>query len=508
MNVAELIRRQAIGHQESPALTCPEGSVTWSSMLARSSALAHRMHHAGLRPKERVAILGTACHRYWETHLACAIAGLIAVPVNHRLSEDEISYVLEDAGCRLVVGTGEHVNVARRNPDLLAAVSWEVNAQASDDYETWVAAGDPDWTGAPVVSTDINVLGYTSGTTGRPKAAAISHHTATTAAMCFAAHWGMAPGASTLCCNAPYVYRGGPGFLAALAVGGHVVSMPFAAPEALAAIRTHGVSVMTMAPAMIDALLDEVERSGTSIPTLRTLLVSGAPAPPRLLQRIVQLAGDVVAVQYGMTEATGITMGRLTAADLAENSPTLRSAGRPLPLVDVRIVDEEGRRCAPGGIGMIQVRGDGVMLGYWEAGRVSTSAFEDGWFATGDIGRFDNEGLLYLSDRRVDIINSGGFNVYSLEVENVIGALDGVLACAVVGSPHPRWGEQVTAVVVTDDSILDADQVRSACRQALASYKCPRRIDFVDELPRNAMGKVDKRLIRGRYWAEGRAISG
>jgi acyl-CoA synthetase (AMP-forming)/AMP-acid ligase II len=479
-------------------------------MVARSVALAHSMHQAGIRAGDRVAILGTACHRYWETHLACAVGGFIAVPVNHRLSESEVAHILTDAGCRLVVGGADHAGVAVRLPlpELLDVLGWGAGHGAPADFEVWVEEGDRAWAGASVAPTDINVLGYTSGTTGRPKAAAISHHTATAAALCYAAHWGMEPGATTLCCNAPYVYRGGPGFLAALAVGGHVVSMPFEAAAAAGAIQEHGVSVMTMAPAMIELLLDAVEQAETLRSPLQTLVVSGAPASPRLLRRILDTLGDVVAVQYGMTEATGITMGRLSARDIREEGAALRAAGRPLPLVDLRMVDDAGHVCAPGDIGEIQVRGDGVMLGYWEDGGVTSSSFRDGWFPTGDIGRLDEHGLLYLSDRRADIINSGGYNVYSLEVENAIGTLPGVVSCAVVGSPHDRWGEQVTAVVVTDGSPVLADDIRDACRRLLASYKCPRKIDFVTDLPRNAMGKVDKRRVRSRYWETTRTIGG
>jgi acyl-CoA synthetase (AMP-forming)/AMP-acid ligase II len=179
-----------------------------------------------------------------------------------------------------------------------------------------------------------------------------------------------------------------------------------------------------------------------------------------------------------------------------------------MPLVDLRLVDDSGQVCGPGDIGEIEVRGDGVMLGYWEDGGVTSSSFREGWFPTGDIGRLDEHGLVYLSDRRADIINSGGYNVYSLEVENAIRTLPGVVSCAVVGSPHDRWGEQVTAVVVTDGSVVLADDIRDSCRRLLASYKCPRQIDFVANLPRNAMGKVDKRTIRSRYWDTTRTIGG
>jgi acyl-CoA synthetase (AMP-forming)/AMP-acid ligase II len=510
MNVAELIRRQVAGRAHAPALTCPEGTITWSAMVARSAALSHSMRRAGIRAGDRVAILGTACHRYWETHLACAIGGYIAVPVNHRLSESEVAQILADAGCRLVVGGGDYAGLAVRLtlPELINVLGWGMGHGAPADFEAWVEQGDQAWAAAYVAPTDVNVLGYTSGTTGRPKAAAISHHTATTAALCFAAHWGMAPGATTMCCNAPYAYRGGPGFLAALAVGGHVVSMPFDAHVAARAIQEHGVSVMTMAPAMIELLLDAVQQAQVFSSPLQTLVVSGAPASPRLLRRIVDTLGDVVAVQYGMTEATGITMGRLSARVIREGGAALRAAGRPLPLVDLRMVDGSGQVCVPGEIGEIQVRGDGVMLGYWEDGGVTSSSFHEGWFPTGDIGRLDQHGLLYLSDRRADIINSGGYNVYSLEVENAIGTLPGVVSCAVVGSPHDRWGEQVTAVVVTDGSPVLADDIRDACRRLLASYKCPRKIDFVTDLPRNAMGKVDKRRVRSRYWETTRTIGG
>jgi long-chain acyl-CoA synthetase len=261
---------------------------------------------------------------------------------------------------------------------------------------------------------------------------------------------------------------------------------------------------------MITLLLREPDLARRDLSSLRAIWTGGAPIRPSELQRLGTVFGDVLGSTFGMTEATGVAGMRYRLSDNPADLGRLTSIGRPLPLLDVEVRRPDGSVADDDEVGEIVVRGDTVMTGYWNAPEATAAVLRDGWYHTGDMARRDSDGYLYLVDRRVDVIVSGGINVYSLEVEQVINRIPGVVESAVVGIPHELWGEAVAAFVVCEPgAVISESAVIARCRAELAHFKAPQIVGFPAELPRNAMGKLDKRALRASYWAgRGRSIAG
>jgi fatty-acyl-CoA synthase len=299
----------------------------------------------------------------------------------------------------------------------------------------------------------------------------------------------------------PYVLRGQSAGLSPALVGAHVVMAEFQAGRILRIIEQKCVTQIQLAPAMINLLLAEPDLERYDVSSVRAIWTGGAPIRPATLQRLGAVFGDVLGSTFGTTEATGIAGMRHRLSDDPQDVRRLASVGRPLPLLDVEVRRPDGSVAGDEEVGEIVVRGDTVMLGYWGDPGGTATVLRDGWYHTGDMATRDRDGYLYLVDRRVDVIISGGLNVYSLEVEQALNRMPGVAESAVVGIPHELWGEAVIAVVVPEPGVrLSETDVIAFSREQLAHFKAPQSVQFVTELPRNAMGKVDKKAIRAPYW--------
>lgn len=502
MRVDDLLRRNAAARGPDPAFTCGDTTHTWRETDDRCNALANAMRELGMRQGDRVAILATNCHRYFEFHFATSKAGLIGIPLNSRLIGPELEYILEDAGASAVFADAAHSDVVRKVadhlPHLAVTIGYGDGHGLDHDYETIVARAstrDPEVVLPPGA---LYLIGYTSGTTGRPKGAMHPHHLSTISALVYALHMGLQASDRALMTMPAYVYRGGSGGVAPIAAGAHCFVAPFSPGPILDLMESERLTYALLAPAMIGMLLREPGVEQRDLSAFRALYTGGAPIREEILERLIDLVGDVVGAVYGTTESTGIALIR----HRRDGPRRLLSVGRPLPLLDVEIRADDGTSQPAGEVGEITVRGDTVMAGYWNDPARTAEVLRDGWYATGDMGYLDDEGYLYIVDRRNDIINSGGINVYSVELENVLALLPGVQEGAVIGIPDEEWGEVVAAFVVREEgAAIDAEVVVAHCREHLASYKKPRVIEFVDGLPRNEMGKVDKKVLREAYWA-------
>jgi long-chain acyl-CoA synthetase len=510
LHLSEIVRRQAAARPQDWSYSCAEGSHTWASTDERSSRLASYLHGQRLQPGDRVAIVAKACHRYWEIHFACAKAGLIAVPVNYRLTADEVAYIVTDVGARAaIVGPGLGPLLATA-PELPVRIGFGSGHGQPADYEQVLASASTRPPDVALHDHDINVIGYTSGTTGRPKGAMLSHRGSVLSAYGYGIANRFTADDVVLSCMPSYVFRGQSASLSPALVGAHVIMAEYRAAEILRLIERWRVTQIQLAPAMINLLLAEPGVATYDLSSLRAIWTGGAPIKSATLRRLGDLVGDVLGSTFGMTEATGIAGMRHRLSQDPRDERRLGSIGRPLPLLDVEVRRPDGTLTAAEEVGEIVVRGDTVMLGYWNDPELTATVLRDGWYHTGDLAWRDDEGYLYIVDRRVDIINSGGINVYSLEVEQVLDRMPGLLEAAVVGRPHDLWGEAVCAFVVRDGSArVDEQDVIDFCRGRLAHYKAPRVVEFRSELPRNAMGKLDKRALRAALWAgEERAVSG
>ncbi len=482
----------------------------WAALADRVARYAGGLVAAGVGPGERVAILALNGSRYLETLFAVAWTGAAVVPLNVRLAAAEMCFVLGDADPCLLLLDDAFLPFAET---LSAGGRWKL-VYIGNEVAPAGALDVRDLIGghAPIPDADLAPermagLFYTGGTTGRAKGVMLSHaNLLANAANLLTVHDFRSR--SVFLHAAPMFHLADLASTFALSLmGGSHAFLPRFTPEAfIAAVDRHGVTDTTLVPTMIAALVEHLERAPQPLASLERVLFGGAPMAEALLARArVALPGVKFVQGYGQTEASPL-LTVMPWPDLATMPARAGSAGRALPLVDLRVVDADDRDAAVGTIGEIVARGPNVMSGYWNRPEETAATLRGGWLRTGDAGFLDADGYLFLVDRVKDMIVSGGENVYSVEVENCLVAHPAVLSCAVFGIPDERWGEAVHAVVVPrPGTTADAEDLREFCRARIAAYKVPRRIEFRDTpLPLSGAGKILKAELRAPFWA-GRA---
>ena len=503
MRVADVVSRHARARPRDAALVCGSERFTWKDLDERTEALAAVLASTS-EPGDRVAIVTANCHRHLEAVFAASKAALISVPLNHRWNGRELAAVIGDVEpAAIVLDLGLPGSAGLSLIEMVAptpVLTFGGRHPGAIDYDDALEDGRA----RPPEHRDAwhhHVIGFTSGTTGRPRGAVLSQQQALAAATWLAALFTIGAEDCFLACMPMYVYRGGSGVLAPAVVGARSVVCDFDADTVIGVIRDEEVTHAILAPVMVDRILASPRAAGGGLESLREVWVGGAPSAPESIAALQRLTGATVGSVYGATEATAVASMRWPQA--AEYGHLLRSIGRPAPLNDVRVAAASGQEAQPGEPGEIQVQGSTVMSGYWPD--VDGDGLVDGWYCTGDIAVRDDDGYLFLVDRRADVINSAGLNVYSVEVEQVLLAHPGVAECAVVSSPDEAMGEAVTAVVVPAGGSVEFSQLDRHCREALAGYKCPRQWVLSTSLPRNALGKIDKKVIRDERWVGHRA---
>jgi acyl-CoA synthetase (AMP-forming)/AMP-acid ligase II len=502
MNLGQLLTNAARRSPDAPAVTQGERHLTYAELDARVDALAHGLTGLGLVPGDRVAVLMHNCPELLETMFACFKAGLCWVPLNARFTSPEVEFQVTDCAAAAVIsGVGLHevVNGARvPGVHLISTGELPTGGLAYEDVLSRSGRFD-------VVQVDRDALAwlfYTSGTTGRPKGAMLSHGNLDFVTAAWLADLTpMAERAVTLHA-APLTHGAGFHAIATTARAGHHFLSdpgPFTAEVVLAQLARERVTNSWMVPTQIIMLADHAALKPVDLPHLTHVVYGGAPFPPAELRRAVEALGPVLVQLYGQGE-TPMTATVLTAQDHADaladpSSERFASAGFARPGMDVRVLDAQDRELPPGEVGEVCVRGPAVMLGYWNRPEATAETLRNGWLHTGDLGRMDAQGYLFLLDRAKDLIITGGSNVYAVEVEAALISHPSVRDVAVVGIPDRTWGELVVAVVVGEGPAVEAQLAEHAARE-LAPYKRPRRYAFVDDLPRNPTGKVLKRELR------------
>ncbi|MCU1373566.1 MAG: malonyl-CoA synthase [Actinomycetia bacterium] len=459
----ELFRRGRPADADTVLLEVPGGErVTYGQADRRSAQLAHALVAAGVGTGDRVAAQVAKSPDAVLLYLACVRVGAALLPMNPAYTADEVAHLVADAEPAVVLddaGLVALVAGARSQPDRF------------DDVDV-----GPD---------DLAALLYTSGTTGRPKGAMLSHRNLASNAAVLHDLWGFGPD-DVLLHGLPIFHVHGL-FVAincVLANGTGMVFLPrFDVDDVLAALPR--CTVLMGVPTHYTRLLDDPRFDAEVCVGMRLFVSGSAPLLASTHEAFQARTGHVILERYGMTETSMLTSNPL----VGERRPG--TVGFPLPGTDVRIADDE----------TIEVRGPNVFAGYWRRPELAATEFTaDGWFRTGDLGAFDDDGHLRIVGRAKDLVISGGLNVYPKEVEDVVDAIDGVLECAVVGVPDVDLGEAVLAVVVPEAGrTLDPDTVRAVARRRLAGFKVPKRVEVVDALPRNAMGKVTKAELRRRF---------
>lgn len=492
----DLLRHSARRAPAAPTLGPRAAAIGFGDLDARVDRIAGALLQDG-RPGDRVAILGRNSVEQVELLFGILRAGQTALPINWRLAEREIDYILAHSGATRLFADAALLDTGR------AAASGRPLAVHSLDpgaFAAWRDAATP--AAAPSTSRDaLALLMYTSGTTGLPKGVMLSHGNVLDSLSIFGEpplHLGPD---DVVFAPAPMFHITGIGpVLRAVQTGARLIVAGYFDPhDAVRTMAHEGVTYTTLAPAMIQACLASPALVETPPDRLRIIVYGGSPIAPATLDEARARIGCAFAQCYGLTETTGpVTI--LTPEDHAPGRDLLLSCGRAPAGVEIAVVDAEGRPLAAGETGEIIVRGPVVMAGYADDAEATAATVRGDWLHSGDAGYVDAEGYVFIRDRVKDMIVSGGENIYPVEVEKALADHPHVADVAVIGIPDEKWGETVLALIVPTKPAPDAAAINAFCREQIAGYKCPRRIEFVDSIPRNAAGKILRRALREPYW--------
>jgi fatty-acyl-CoA synthase len=482
-----------VGVIDEPTVDDSLGELTYRELGRRVRALQAGLDELGVDVGERVAVVSPNAARLLELFFAVPSSGRVLVPINFRLRPEEVEYIVEHSGATVLLvdpSLEELATITAKHRFALGANSDEALLRFDREPVAWETAEDATAT-----------INYTSGTTARPKGVQITHRNIWVNALTFGLHAGVSDWDVYLH-TLPMFHANGWGMLYTAAGLGvpQVVLRRVDGTDILTRVREHGVTFMCAAPAVVNAVLDAGSDWDGPIPGAgrdTRVICAGAPPPTKTIERIeTELGWEFVQI-YGLTETSPlltINRRRREWADLPieEAARKLGRAGAPALGVQLDVSDA----------GEVLARSNVVLQGYWQQPEATADALEAGWFHTGDGGWLDDEGYLTVSDRKKDIIITGGENVASIEVEDCIYSLDGVAECAVIGVPHDKWGETIKAIVVmTSGAALDDAGVIAHCKQRMAGFKAPTTVDFVEAIPRTATGKVQKFKLREPYWS-------
>jgi fatty-acyl-CoA synthase len=485
---------------------------THRDLLANAARFANAMEGRGLQPGDHIALMVADRVEAVEAYIGCLVGGFTAVHVNDRLARNEVRAILADADARAFVYTSEVSSKivdldALENTDVITAIG----EPASAGHRPWSTVLDSGSTVVPQVPrapTDLTIVGYTSGTTGQPKGVMHTERSMVRILRHMPVHFNARPrGRCAFTGTLSFVAGIWGVLLPHLYLGGEISFMAgLGADEWFDRMVAEGSNLTYVPTPLADEFVRQVQRRPEVLDTLSSAVHSGSKLPAPTVRALVDAVGARFVESYGMTE-TGAPVTTTEAIDWSpacEADDVYASTGRPMHLADVTIVGLDGQPLPIGETGEITVESETQFLGYYKRPELTAEMVVDGRMRTGDIGRLDQAGYLYVTDRAKDMIVSGGMNVFPAEVEAAMADVPGLVEFAVFGVPHERWGETVVAVAVTSDPNLDEAAVIAAARDRIASYKKPTQVRFVDSLPRTASLKIDKPTLR-QQWADSTA---
>jgi acyl-CoA synthetase (AMP-forming)/AMP-acid ligase II len=500
VNLAALLFDVARRLPERPAVNDGRNSWNYRELAERVARLAGGFRARGLRPGNRVLLCLENCGEFFELLFGCWAAGLCAVPANARLHPREVEYIAENSGARLLIATPGLADALAPLEGSVASLEQVISTKTAE-YDALVSTGKPTRPEADA-PTDRAWLFYTSGTTGRPKGAVLSHRNLLFMSQCYYADIDRIDDRDTHLLAAPVSHGAGLYALPFLLKGAQQIVLPhFEVPAILEVIQRHQRVSMFAAPTMLTRLVHATELPAADLANLRTIYYGGGPMYVADLEKALGLFGPRLYQLYGQGESPMTITGldQHVHADSAHPRwrERLGSAGAPRTGVLVKVVDENDRELPPGEIGEIVTRSDCVMEGYWQNSEANAETLRGGWLHTGDLGSVDEDGFLTLRDRSKDMIISGGSNIYPREIEEVLLRHPDLVEASVVGRPHPDWGEEVVAFVVARPGTqVEKAALDRICLDHIARFKRPREYRFVENLPKNNYGKVLKTELR------------
>ncbi len=509
--LAEVARYHARVRPDAIALSFEGRDTTFAAFDRRTNQVARALTAEGLGKGDRIAYLGKNSDHYFELLFGAAKAGVVMAPVGWRLAPPEVAYIVGDTGARLLFVGPEVTGCAQQIAGDLPGVrmiAMENGAAGWTTYEAWRDAQADTDPKLPVEQDDIAVQLYTSGTTGRPKGAMLTHRNilggrrkAAEAKMAWN-QWGP-DDVSLVAMPVGHIGGTGWGIVGLLNGAKGIVAREFDPLKVLDFIEGDRISKMFMVPAALQIVVRLPRAREVDYSRLKYILYGASPIPLDLLRECMEVFGCGFCQQYGMTE----TCGTIVYLPPEDHDPAgngkMRAAGLPMPGVELKIIDEQGNSLPPNTVGEVATRSVANMAGYWRLPEATAATVgEDGWLRTGDAGYLDEDGYLFIHDRVKDMIISGAENIYPAEVESAVYGHPAVAEVAVIGVPDDRWGEAVKAVVALKPGAkADPEDIIAFARTRIAAFKAPKSVDFIEALPRNASGKILRRELREPYWA-------
>src|SRR5882757_10462827 len=509
--LAEMVRDRAKTRGDAIAFEFEGCTTTFAEFNIKTNRVGNGLKALGVKPHERIAYLGKNSDLYFELLLGAIKANVVMAPVNWRLAAPEIAFIVEDCKAAVLFVGPEFVEQVRgiqaQLPSVRTFIALEGGAADWLDFAAWRDAQSGDDPKVPIDDRDIAIQLYTSGTTGKPKGAMLSHANFLSLVRAGGAErpdWNKWSNDDVSLVAMPVFHIGGSGWgVLGLYHGAKgVIAREFDPTKVLDFFEKSGITKLFMVPAAMQFVVRLPRAREVDFSKLKYMLYGASPIPAALLKECIEVFKCGFVQMYGMTETTG-TIVALPPEDHVEGLDRMRSAGKALPGVELAILDADGNRLPLGEVGEIATRSGSNMAGYWNLPEATAKTLgTDGWLRTGDAGYMDKDGYLYIHDRIKDMIISGGENIYPAEVESAICDHPDVAEAAVIGVPDQKWGEAVKAIVVMKPGKqATATDIINFTRERIAGFKTPKSVDFIEALPRNPSGKILRRNLRDPYWA-------
>src|SRR3954464_11378449 len=511
-NLADMVRAHGKHRGYSTAFEFEGRLTSFAGLDIHTNRVAHGLAALGVKPRERVAYLGKNSDIFFELLLGAIKANVVMAPVNWRLAGPEIAFIVEDCKAPVLFVGPEFITQVKTIREQIPSVHTIITTEGGEpewpDYAAWRDAQSADDPKIAIASNDIAIQLYTSGTTGKPKGAMLSHanflNLVQTGNDAERPDWNTWATSDVSLIAMPIFHIGGSGWGVMNLYHGAkgVIAREFDPTRILDFFEQSGITKLFMVPAAMQFVVRQPRARQVDFSRLKYMLYGASPIPAALLKECIEVFKCGFVQMYGMTETTG-TIVALPPEDHVEGLERMRSAGKALPGVELAILDAEGKRLPPGEVGEIATRSGSNMAGYWNLPEATAKTLDrDGWLRTGDAGYMDEDGYLYIHDRIKDMIISGGENIYPAEVKSAICDHPDVAEAAVVGVPDEQWGEAVKAVVVMKPGKqATATDIINFTRERIAGFKTPKSVDFLEALPRNPSGKILRRNLRDPYWA-------